>query len=45
MGDSRGAIGVWWENIRIGDLLYDLGVEGRIIIKQIFSKYDGEDVD
>jgi hypothetical protein len=33
--------GVWWGDLKEGDLLRDLGVDGRIILKSIFKKRDG----
>ena len=34
--------GCWWGNLRERDHLKDLGVDGRIILIQIFKKWDGE---
>jgi hypothetical protein len=32
--------GFWWENLRERDHLVDPGVDGRIILMQIFRKWD-----
>jgi hypothetical protein len=34
--------GFWWENLRQRDHLEDPSVEGRIILKLIFRKWDME---
>jgi hypothetical protein len=39
MGDRRGA---YRENLREGDHLKDLGVDGRIILKWTCERLDGE---
>ena len=33
--------GIWWGNLREGSHLSDLGVDGRIILKCIFEKWNG----
>jgi hypothetical protein len=33
--------GFWWRNLREGDHLEDLGVDGRIILKSIFERLGG----
>ena len=33
--------GLWWGNVREGDHLEDLGVDGGIILKWIFENWNG----
>jgi hypothetical protein len=40
MGESRGVYRVWWGNLRERDHLEEPGVEGRIILKWIFRKWN-----
>ena len=40
MGESRGAYRVWWGNLREKDHFEDPGVDGRIILRWIFRKWD-----
>jgi hypothetical protein len=35
--------GFWWRNPRERDQLKDSGVDGRILLKSIFEKWDGMD--
>ena len=41
MGRGEVCTGVWWGNLRERDHLEDRGVDGRILVKWIFGKWDG----
>jgi hypothetical protein len=40
-GKREAHTGFWWGDLREGDHLIDPGVDGRIILKWIFKKWDG----
>jgi hypothetical protein len=40
MGKGEACTGFWWGNLRERDHLGDPGVDGRIIIRWIFRKWD-----
>jgi hypothetical protein len=40
MGRGKACTGFWWENLRERDHLVDPGVDGKMIIRRIFSKWD-----
>jgi hypothetical protein len=40
MGEGTGMYSFWWENMRERDHWGDPGLEGRIILRQIFRKWD-----
>ena len=42
MGDSKGSYRICWADLRERDHLEGLGMDGRIILKLIFKKWDGE---
>jgi len=41
MGKRRGITGFWWRGLREGNHWGDADVDGRIILKWIFRKWDG----
>jgi hypothetical protein len=41
MGRGEVHTGFWWGNLRERDYLEDLGVDGRVISRWIFIKWDG----
>jgi hypothetical protein len=40
MGRRQVHAGFWWGNRREGDYFKDPGIDGRIILKWIFKKWD-----
>jgi hypothetical protein len=44
-GGGETYTGFWWGNLRVRDHLEETGVDGRIILKWIFRKWDGEGTD
>ena len=42
LGGGEAHTGVWWQNSREGDHLEDTGIDGRIIFKMIFKKWEGK---
>jgi hypothetical protein len=40
-GTGEAYTGIWWRNLSEKDHLEDPGVEGRIILRLIFWKWDG----
>ena len=45
MGDREAYTGFWWGNLRERDHLEDPGVDGSIILRWIFRKWDVGDID
>jgi hypothetical protein len=41
MGKVEVRTGFWWGNLRERDRLEDPGIDGRIILRWIFRKWDG----
>ena len=44
-GRGKKHTGFWWGNLRERDHLEDLGVDGRIILRWVFRKWDGGGMD
>jgi hypothetical protein len=42
IGDRKGAYRIWYGNLRERDNLEDLGIDGRVILKWVFKKWDGK---
>jgi hypothetical protein len=42
-GERRGCTGFWWGNPRERDHLGEPGVDGRIVLKRTFRKWDVEE--
>jgi hypothetical protein len=40
IGERKGSTGFWWETLRKRVHVEDPGVDGRIILKWIFNKWD-----
>jgi hypothetical protein len=40
MGEKRGVVGFWWGNVKARDHLRVPGVDGRIILRWIFRKWN-----
>jgi hypothetical protein len=40
LGRGEECAGFWWENLRAKDHWGDPGIDGRIILSQIFRKWD-----
>ena len=40
VGETRGYTGIWWGNLREREHLGDPGVDGRIILRWFFMKWD-----
>jgi hypothetical protein len=42
MGSGVVHTGFWWGKLRVRDHFEDIGIGGRIILKWIFKRWDGE---
>jgi hypothetical protein len=40
MGKGKACTGFWWGNLKNGYHLRDTGVDGRIVLRWIFRKWD-----
>jgi hypothetical protein len=40
MGRTEACTGFWWENLRERDHLVDPGLDGKLILRRIFNKWD-----
>jgi hypothetical protein len=40
IGEGKACMGIWWVNLRERDHWGDPGVDGRIILRWIFRKWD-----
>jgi hypothetical protein len=40
VGEREAHAGFWWGDLREGDNFGDPGIDGRIILKRIFKKWD-----
>jgi hypothetical protein len=45
MEERRDTYRFWWGNLRERGQMEDSGVDGRIILRWIFRKWDGESMD
>jgi len=45
MGWAEMLAGIWWRHLKERVYLEDIGIDGRIILRQIQKKYEREGVD